>query len=247
MAAGLIEGGRVFLWPCGGMRMVTGQAAVSAPCHCPRVEACRTVHLPVKGVRRRSMQCECIRCAHGQTPSDVHVRTPQSTALLGISRAFLWIQYPSKSHPLGICSVLKLTSDLPCLPSYALSCEIEAAADASTTSPKPRKSMVKRLSLWVPTTRPAHGACPERVLSEWERSVLSTAGSLKECVFCHDRKGPITSIHSSPFLWDGPLSSHTWTTPAAVVCLSSGCPLVPSLLFSTNSLLILWTTDYFTF
>uniref|UniRef100_G1S8Q7 Ral guanine nucleotide dissociation stimulator like 1 n=1 Tax=Nomascus leucogenys TaxID=61853 RepID=G1S8Q7_NOMLE len=31
--------------------------------------------------------------------------------------------------------------------SYALSCEIEAAADASTTSPKPRKSMVKRLSL----------------------------------------------------------------------------------------------------
>ncbi|XP_075384386.1 ral guanine nucleotide dissociation stimulator-like 1 isoform X3 [Tenrec ecaudatus] len=31
--------------------------------------------------------------------------------------------------------------------SYALSCEIEAAADTSTTSPKPRKSMVKRLSL----------------------------------------------------------------------------------------------------
>ncbi|ERE73612.1 ral guanine nucleotide dissociation stimulator-like 1-like protein [Cricetulus griseus] len=31
--------------------------------------------------------------------------------------------------------------------SYALSCEIEAAADANTTSPKPRKSMVKRLSL----------------------------------------------------------------------------------------------------
>ncbi|KAK2497234.1 hypothetical protein MC885_013199 [Smutsia gigantea] len=31
--------------------------------------------------------------------------------------------------------------------SYGLSCEIEAAADASATSPKPRKSMVKRLSL----------------------------------------------------------------------------------------------------
>uniref|UniRef100_A0A671G3S1 Ral guanine nucleotide dissociation stimulator like 1 n=1 Tax=Rhinolophus ferrumequinum TaxID=59479 RepID=A0A671G3S1_RHIFE len=31
--------------------------------------------------------------------------------------------------------------------SYALSCEIEAAPDASATSPKPRKSMVKRLSL----------------------------------------------------------------------------------------------------
>nr|XP_036877001.1 ral guanine nucleotide dissociation stimulator-like 1 [Manis javanica] len=31
--------------------------------------------------------------------------------------------------------------------SYALSCDIEAAADASATSPKPRKSMVKRLSL----------------------------------------------------------------------------------------------------
>ncbi|XP_068809712.1 ral guanine nucleotide dissociation stimulator-like 1 isoform X2 [Struthio camelus] len=31
--------------------------------------------------------------------------------------------------------------------SYSLSCEIEAAADTSTTSPKPRKSMVKRLSL----------------------------------------------------------------------------------------------------
>ncbi|KAM5237587.1 ral guanine nucleotide dissociation stimulator-like 1 isoform 5-T5 [Ctenodactylus gundi] len=31
--------------------------------------------------------------------------------------------------------------------SYALSCEIEAAAEANTTSPKPRKSMVKRLSL----------------------------------------------------------------------------------------------------
>uniref|UniRef100_G1L731 Ral guanine nucleotide dissociation stimulator like 1 n=1 Tax=Ailuropoda melanoleuca TaxID=9646 RepID=G1L731_AILME len=31
--------------------------------------------------------------------------------------------------------------------SYALSCEIEATADASATSPKPRKSMVKRLSL----------------------------------------------------------------------------------------------------
>ncbi|OXB55437.1 hypothetical protein ASZ78_007111 [Callipepla squamata] len=31
--------------------------------------------------------------------------------------------------------------------SYSLSCEIETAADTSTTSPKPRKSMVKRLSL----------------------------------------------------------------------------------------------------
>ncbi|XP_069911099.1 ral guanine nucleotide dissociation stimulator-like 1 isoform X2 [Oryctolagus cuniculus] len=31
--------------------------------------------------------------------------------------------------------------------SYALSCEVEAPAEASTTSPKPRKSMVKRLSL----------------------------------------------------------------------------------------------------
>ncbi|XP_025900015.1 ral guanine nucleotide dissociation stimulator-like 1 isoform X2 [Nothoprocta perdicaria] len=31
--------------------------------------------------------------------------------------------------------------------SYSLSCEIEAAADTSATSPKPRKSMVKRLSL----------------------------------------------------------------------------------------------------
>ncbi|XP_005375100.1 PREDICTED: ral guanine nucleotide dissociation stimulator-like 1 isoform X1 [Chinchilla lanigera] len=31
--------------------------------------------------------------------------------------------------------------------SYTFSCEIEAAAEASTTSPKPRKSMVKRLSL----------------------------------------------------------------------------------------------------
>ncbi|XP_064450288.1 ral guanine nucleotide dissociation stimulator-like 1 isoform X3 [Mirounga angustirostris] len=31
--------------------------------------------------------------------------------------------------------------------SYALSCDIEAAADAGATSPKPRKSMVKRLSL----------------------------------------------------------------------------------------------------
>ncbi|XP_060088393.1 ral guanine nucleotide dissociation stimulator-like 1 isoform X3 [Heteronotia binoei] len=31
--------------------------------------------------------------------------------------------------------------------SYALSCEIEAAVDTTTTSPKPRKSMVKRLSL----------------------------------------------------------------------------------------------------
>ncbi|XP_043346999.1 ral guanine nucleotide dissociation stimulator-like 1 isoform X7 [Dermochelys coriacea] len=31
--------------------------------------------------------------------------------------------------------------------SYGLSCEIEAAADTNTTSPKPRKSMVKRLSL----------------------------------------------------------------------------------------------------
>ena len=45
---------------------------------------------------------------------------------------------------------LTLTSWSPLLfLSYALSCEIEAAADASTTSPKPRKSMVKRLSLWV--------------------------------------------------------------------------------------------------
>ncbi|XP_028588040.2 ral guanine nucleotide dissociation stimulator-like 1 isoform X5 [Podarcis muralis] len=31
--------------------------------------------------------------------------------------------------------------------SYALSCEVEAAVDTTTTSPKPRKSMVKRLSL----------------------------------------------------------------------------------------------------
>ena len=31
--------------------------------------------------------------------------------------------------------------------SYALSCEIEGLGDSSPTSPKPRKSMVKRLSL----------------------------------------------------------------------------------------------------
>ncbi|XP_073072987.1 ral guanine nucleotide dissociation stimulator-like 1 isoform X3 [Manis javanica] len=36
--------------------------------------------------------------------------------------------------------------------SYALSCDIEAAADASATSPKPRKSMVKRLSLHIPVS-----------------------------------------------------------------------------------------------
>lgn len=45
--------------------------------------------------------------------------------------------------------LLCLNIDLkpPIFLSYALSCEIEAAADANTTSPKPRKSMVKRLSL----------------------------------------------------------------------------------------------------
>lgn len=40
-----------------------------------------------------------------------------------------------------------LTGVLFC--SYALSCEIEGLGDSSPTSPKPRKSMVKRLSLWV--------------------------------------------------------------------------------------------------
>lgn len=34
-----------------------------------------------------------------------------------------------------------------CPRSYALSCEIEGLGDSSPTSPKPRKSMVKRLSL----------------------------------------------------------------------------------------------------
>lgn len=33
--------------------------------------------------------------------------------------------------------------------SYALSCEIEGLGDSSPTLPKPRKSMVKRISLWV--------------------------------------------------------------------------------------------------
>lgn len=44
------------------------------------------------------------------------------------------------------CDALRFIIDvLSC--SYALSCEIEGLGDSSPTSPKPRKSMVKRLSL----------------------------------------------------------------------------------------------------
>lgn len=84
MVVGVVERGGFFkLRPCGGMRMIMGQAesAASAASHTSSYQSLQSgagsVHLLVRGVGRRGgMQCKCTECGHKQTPSDIHARAP---------------------------------------------------------------------------------------------------------------------------------------------------------------------------
>lgn len=84
--------------------------------------------------------------------------------------------------------------------SYALSCEIEAAADANTTSPKPRKSMVKRLSLLFLGSDIIPGSTPTK---EQPKSAASGSSgesmdsvSVSSCESNHSEaeEGPVTPM-----------------------------------------------------
>ncbi|XP_058524921.1 ral guanine nucleotide dissociation stimulator-like 1 [Ochotona princeps] len=73
--------------------------------------------------------------------------------------------------------------------SYALSCEVEAAPEASTTSPKPRKSMVKRLSLLFLGLDVAPGSPPTK-----EQPKSAASGSSGESM----DSSSVSSCESNP-------------------------------------------------
>lgn len=83
--------------------------------------------------------------------------------------------------------------------SYTLSCEIEAAAEASTTSPKPRKSMVKRLSLLFLGSDLMAGSTPSKEAPKSTASGSSgesmDSASVSSCESSPE-EGAFTPLHS---------------------------------------------------
>ncbi|KAG8132810.1 hypothetical protein E2320_010629 [Naja naja] len=78
--------------------------------------------------------------------------------------------------------------------SYALSCEVEAAIDTTTTSPKPRKSMVKRLSLLFLGPDVIANSTPTK---EQPKSVPSgSSGESMDSVSLTESSSSCSSIHS---------------------------------------------------
>lgn len=104
-----------------------------------------------------------------------------------------------------------LTSSPLLFPSYALSCEIEAAADASATSPKPRKSMVKRLSLWVSPRGPGPPDSPIRGGGGRTFSTVALSQARLEDWFTHRLNSWPLCCEITKSLPSSPLFSLVWT------------------------------------
>ncbi|KAM9832062.1 ral guanine nucleotide dissociation stimulator-like 1 [Neosynchiropus ocellatus] len=110
--------------------------------------------------------------------------------------------------------------------SYALSCEIEGLGDSSPTSPKPRKSMVKRLSLLFLGTDSASSS-PVR---ETPRS--PPTGSSGESM---DSVSVSSSDSSSPSDSEGLTPHHHSDTPQSKLSESSSCTSLHSMDTSSST------------
>lgn len=86
--------------------------------------------------------------------------------------------------------------------SYTLSCEIEGLGDSSPTSPKPRKSMVKRLSLWVQS----------------RKQMLAGGGSTLKCVLEIKSNNTVFSLNMPHWTYCHTVLLKTYI---AVTCLFS--------------------------
>ncbi|XP_030640262.1 ral guanine nucleotide dissociation stimulator-like 1 [Chanos chanos] len=108
--------------------------------------------------------------------------------------------------------------------SYTLSCEIEGLGDSSPTSPKPRKSMVKRLSLLFLGTDTSTTGSPVR---ETPRSPpTGSSGESMDSV-------SVSSSDSSPSDVEGLTPTHTPDTHQKKLSESSSCNSLHSV--DTNS------------
>ncbi|KAG7488225.1 hypothetical protein MATL_G00030270 [Megalops atlanticus] len=110
--------------------------------------------------------------------------------------------------------------------SYALSCEIEGVGDSSPTSPKPRKSMVKRLSLLFLGAEAAAANSPVR---DSPRS--PPAGSSGESM----DSVSVSSSDSSPSDSEGLTPTHTPDITQKKLSESSSCSSLHSMDTSSSS------------
>ncbi|KAJ8419003.1 hypothetical protein AAFF_G00005020 [Aldrovandia affinis] len=110
--------------------------------------------------------------------------------------------------------------------SYTLSCEIEGVGDSSPTSPKPRKSMVKRLSLLFLGADTAASNSPVR---ESPRS--PPAGSSGESM----DSVSVSSSDSSPLDSEGLTPTHTPDMTEKKLSESSSCSSLHSMDTSSSS------------
>ncbi|XP_051233990.1 ral guanine nucleotide dissociation stimulator-like 1 isoform X1 [Dicentrarchus labrax] len=111
--------------------------------------------------------------------------------------------------------------------SYALSCEIEGLGDSSPTSPKPRKSMVKRLSLLFLGTDSNAASSPVR---ETPRS--PPTGSSGESM---DSVSVSSSDSSSPSDSEGLTPTHTSDSQQNKLSESSSCTSLHSMDTSSST------------
>lgn len=111
--------------------------------------------------------------------------------------------------------------------SYALSCEIEGLGDSSPTSPKPRKSMVKRLSLLFLGTDSSAASSPVR---ETPRS--PPTGSSGESM---DSVSVSSSDSSSPSDSEGLTPTHTSDSQQNKLSESSSCTSLHSMDTSSST------------
>ncbi|XP_051509859.1 ral guanine nucleotide dissociation stimulator-like 1 isoform X2 [Myxocyprinus asiaticus] len=110
--------------------------------------------------------------------------------------------------------------------SYALSCEIEGLGDNSPTSPKPRKSMVKRLSLLFLGSDATNVNCPVR---ESPRSPpTGSSGESMDSV-------SVSSSDSSPSESEGMTPTHVIDTHLKKLSESSSCTSLHSMDISSSA------------
>ncbi|KAM6963202.1 ral guanine nucleotide dissociation stimulator-like 1 isoform 2-T2 [Aplochiton taeniatus] len=110
--------------------------------------------------------------------------------------------------------------------SYALSCEIEGLGDSSPTSPKPRKSMVKRLSLLFLGSETTTACSPVR---ETPRSPpTGSSGESMDSV-------SVSSSDSTPSDGEGLTTIHTSETQQNKLSESSSCTSLHSMDTTSSS------------
>ncbi|KAI1891639.1 hypothetical protein AGOR_G00145850 [Albula goreensis] len=112
--------------------------------------------------------------------------------------------------------------------SYALSCGIEGVGDSSPTSPKPRKSMVKRLSLLFMGADTAAAATNSPVRESPQSPPTGSSGESMDSV-------SVSSSDSSPSDSEGLTPTHTPDITEKKLSESSSCSSLHSMDTSSSS------------